>query len=119
MALLKNLSLANKSLITSYGTLKFSEEGTVELEQAIAEKFMDLKGFSVEPDKVPIKEVKTENSHKEEAYTDEEVEEVEITEEDLEQMTVKELLEFAKENEIETGKTNKKSELVKLIYNAL
>lgn len=146
MAILKNIRLANSNLVTAFGKFHFSEDGTVEVDDAVAEKLATLNGYSiVDGEEKDDKEGNKDDDGKVgnndgdghqdgsdngnpdgDGSTDGgnngnpddgngNSNEEEITREELEELTVKQLEKYAKENEIDLKGATKKADIISAI----
>ena len=122
MAILKNIRLANSNLVTAFGKFHFSEDGTVEVDEAVAEKLATLNGYSsVDKDEKDDKEDKKDDDGKvgnDDGNPDDgnpDDGEKEVTREELEPLTVKQLEKYAKENEIDLKGATKKADIISAI----
>ena len=118
MVTLMNKKLANKNLITAYGKIQFSEDGTVEVEETVAKKLATLKDFSVVEEETTDEEViddEVDEVDEQNAEEEEVDEETSITKEELEKMSVKQLEKYAKDNEIDLGSATRKADIIAVI----
>lgn len=136
MAILKNLSFANKALVTQWGKLLFDAEGKTKVDDEAGKKLSTLKGFSVDLDSdmeessyseenpQETKDTTPENeenevqeqedvSDSEEAETESEI--VDYTENELGEKNVPQLKKIAKELGIKTASDAKKQQLIEAI----
>lgn len=111
MAILKNMKLSSKEIVTAFGNFRFSEDGTVEMDYDLAVRLAELKDFSLVEDEAEEEDAKPDVQIDE---TDAEEENL-ITREELEKMTVKQLEKYAKDSEIDLGDATKKVDIVSVI----
>lgn len=123
MAILKNLSFANRELVTQWGKLHFDKNGEVEVDDEVGKKLSTLKGFSVEAgeesennsnDEENSQEGENETPEdeesEEEVETDSEESEDDTTEDDAEAETEDEESEESEEEVETTAYTEKELE---------
>lgn len=127
--MLKNLELANRTIITIYGRLEFDENGiTYDLDRFQAEKLAKLKGYELVEESIqdePEEELKEEEEIKEEESKEEEEPKEEplknenkYTKSQLRNMTVEEIEKVAKKEygiKLEVGVKKEKIEQVLMI----
>lgn len=115
-----NIRYKNKSLITSFGTIKFDDNGVVDLPAEQASVLLALGGLFFDPntqEKTTSKAsvgVKPDNSSAEPSNTSESKEKAE----DLSNLNIMQLKKLAKERGIELGDANKKDEIIAVIKSA-
>ncbi len=111
MAILKNLSFADRELVTQWGKLHFDKNGEVKVDDEVGKKLSTLKGFSVEAEEESgnnsddeensqedENETPEDEESEEEVETDSEESEDDTTEDDTEAETEDE----ESEEEVET-----------------
>lgn len=132
MALSKiiNKLQAGKSIVTSFGSVSFNDQGEANVELEVANKLCELNGFSMvrdnteaEPTEEPI--IKSNDDYNTEELENEtelkdidESDDIGITEEELNKLTAAQLKKIAVDNGINVKNLTRRDQFIAAIMNA-